>query len=187
EVKRAGKLWTMAFADGEKLGPLQAVGTVGQRNTGTTVRFWPDPRFFDSPKFSIPRLKHVLRAKAVLCPGLHVAFRSGENPGDDEDWYYEEGLSDYLVDELAGQPMVPEKPFVGTLQGPDEEVDWAVAWLVDEEDAAPSSLVQESYVNLIPTPQGGTHVSGFRSGLTEAVREFCEFRDLLPRGLKLAP
>ena len=187
EVKRDGKIWRMAFADGEKLQELVAMGTVGQRNTGTTVHFWPDPRFFDSPKFSVPRLKHVLRAKAVLCPGLHVAFRSEESPADDEDWFYEEGLCDYLVDELEGQPLVPEKPFVGRLQGPDEEVDWAVAWLVDEEDAGPPALVQESYVNLIPTAQGGTHVSGFRSGLTEAVREFCEFRDLLPRGVKLAP
>jgi topoisomerase-4 subunit B len=187
EVKRDGKLWKMAFADGEKLSDLAVVGTVGQRNTGTTVHFWPDPRFFDSPKFSVPRLKHVMRAKAVLCPGLHVSFRNEETPTDDEDWFYEEGLADYLVDELEEQPTVPEKPFVGKLQGPDEEVDWAVLWLADEEDAGPAALVQESYVNLIPTIQGGTHVAGFRGGLTEAVREFCEFRDLLPRGVKLAP
>jgi topoisomerase-4 subunit B len=183
EVKRDGKLWRMTFADGEKTSPLKAAGTVGQRQTGTTVRFWPDPKFFDSPKFSVPRLKHVLRAKAVLCPGLQVSFRSEEDKKDDQDWCYEEGLADYLLDELEGEPLVPEAPFVGHFQGPEQEVDWAVAWLADE-GADP---VQESYVNLIPTAQGGTHVAGFRAGLTEAVREFCEFRDLLPRGLKLAP
>jgi topoisomerase-4 subunit B len=183
EIKREGKVWTMAFADGEKASNLRAVGTVGQRNTGTTVRFWPDPKFFDSPKFSVPRLKHVLRAKAVLCPGLRIAFHSEEEPGEDQEWCYEEGLADYLVDELAGQELVPPAPFVGHLQGGGEEVDWAVGWVVDED----ADLVQESYVNLIPTTQGGTHVAGFRGGLTEAVREFCEFRDLLPRGLKLAP
>ena len=187
EVKRDGKIWRMAFEDGDKTGPLTAMGTVGQRNTGTTVRFWPDPKFFDSPKFSVPRLKHVLRAKAVLCPGLHVSFRNEEQPSDDQEWHYEAGLSDYLVDELADQVTVPEKPFVGHLAGPDEEVDWAVVWLADEEDGGPPELVQEGYVNLIPTAQGGTHVAGFRTGLTEAVREFCEFRDLLPRGVKLAP
>jgi len=184
EVKRDGKVWKMAFADGEKRGNLKAVGTVGQRQTGTMVRFWPDPKFFDSPKFSVPRLKHVLRAKAVLCPGLEVSFKSEEDPKDDQDWCYEEGLADYLLDELEGEPLVPEAPFVGHFKGPEQEVDWAVAWLSDEEPAEP---VQESYVNLIPTVQGGTHVAGLRGGFTEAVREFCEFRDLLPRGLKLAP
>ena len=183
EVKRDGKVWRMAFADGDPKGPLKAVGTVGMRNTGTTVRFWPDPRFFDSPKFSVPRLKHVLRAKAVLCPGLRIVFRSEEDPAEDQEWCYEEGLADYLVDELGGQELVPAAPFVGHLQGGGEEVDWAVGWVADEDP----ELVQESYVNLIPTTQGGTHVAGFRAGLTEAVRELCEFRDLLPRGVKLAP
>ena len=183
EVKRDGKLWRMTFADGDATSKLKAVGTVGMRQSGTMVRFWPDPKFFDSAKFSVPRLKHVLRAKAVLCPGLHVAFRSEEDAKDDQEWCYEEGLADYLLDELEGEPLVPAAPFVGHFQGPEQEVDWAVAWLV-EEGGEP---VQESYVNLIPTMQGGTHVAGFRAGLTEAVREFCEFRDLLPRGLKLAP
>jgi topoisomerase-4 subunit B len=183
EVKREGKVWRMAFADGEKTGNLKVVGTVGQRQTGTTVRFWPDVKFFDSPKFSVPRLKHVLRAKAVLCPGLQVVFTSEDDPKDSQEWCYEDGLSDYLVTELDGQEMVPSEPFVGHFQGPEEEVDWAVAWLPEEG----SEAIQESYVNLIPTAQGGTHVAGFRAGLTEAVREFCEFRDLLPRGVKLAP
>jgi topoisomerase IV subunit B len=184
-VKREGKEHHMAFADGQKTSNLKVVGTVGQRNTGTTVRFWPDPKFFDSPKFSIPKLKHVLRAKAVLCPGLHIRFVHEEVPEDNEDWYYEDGLKDYLTDELAGCQTVPDEPFIGHFRGQDEEVDWAVCWLGEEEET--SDGVGESYVNLIPTTQGGTHVNGFRSGLTDAIREFCEFRDLLPRGVKLAP
>jgi topoisomerase-4 subunit B len=184
-VKREGKEHHMAFGDGQKRSGLKVVGAVGQRNTGTTVRFWPDPKFFDSPKFSVPKLKHVLRAKAVLCPKLHIRFVHEGHAEDDEEWVYEDGLKDYLTDELQGCQTVPAEPFIGHFRGKDEEVDWAVAWLGEEEDA--SDVVAESYVNLIPTNQGGTHVNGFRAGLTEAIREFCEFRDLLPRGVKLAP
>jgi len=181
-VKRGGKEYAMTFADSEKTSELEVVGSVGQRNTGTTVRFWPDPRFFDTVKFSVPKLKRSLRAKAVLCPGLHIAFVSEPNPVDDEEWQYEEGLADYLMDELEEAPRLPEEPFVGHFQGADEQVDWAVTWLPEEGEP-----IQESYVNLIPTPLGGTHVNGFRAGLTESIREYCEFRDLLPRGLKISP
>ncbi len=181
-VKRDGREHHMSFADGDKTSELRVIGTVGQRNTGTTVRFWPDARFFDSPRFTIPRIKHSLRAKAVLCPGVKLRFTHEGTPEDDEEWYYEDGLTAYLLDELADAERVPAEPFVGRFKGQDEEVDWAVVWLTDD-----STLVAESYVNLIPTPQGGTHVNGFRAGLTEALREFCEFRDLLPRGVKLAP
>jgi topoisomerase-4 subunit B len=184
-VKREGKEHHMAFANGQKRASLKVVGTVGQRNTGTTLRFWPDPKFFDSPKFSIPKLKHVLRAKAVLSPKLRIRFVHEEHPEDNEEWYYEDGLKDYLTDELEGCQTVPAEPFLGHFRGKDEEVDWAVAWLGEEEES--SDVVAESYVNLIPTNQGGTHVNGFRAGLTDAIREFCEFRDLLPRGVKLAP
>ena len=184
-VKREGKEHYMAFADGQKRSSLKMVGTVGQRNTGTTVRFWPDPKFFDSPKFSVPKLKHVMRAKAVLCPQLRIRFVHEGHAEDDEEWFYEDGLKDYLTDELQGCQTVPAEPFIGHFRGKDEEVDWAVAWLGDEEDAG--DVVAESYVNLIPTSQGGTHVNGFRAGLTDAIREFCEFRDLLPRGIKIAP
>ncbi len=181
-VRRGGKEHLMTFAGGEKKSELKVVGEVGQRNTGTTIRFWPDPKYFDTPKLSVPRLKHSLRAKAVLCPGLSVRFVHEAAPEDDEEWRYEAGLTDYLLDELRGSALIPATPFVGHFKGNDEEVDWALGWLPEEGEP-----VAESYVNLIPTPQGGTHVNGFRSGLTEAIREFCEFRGLLPRGVKLAP
>jgi topoisomerase-4 subunit B len=181
-VRREGSEYTMSFADGKKKSELKAIGTVGRRNSGTTVRFWPDETFFDSPKFSVPRLKHVMRAKAVLCPGLRMRFVSELEPADNDEWYYEDGLTDYLTSELEGLVRIPDPPFVGHFKGRDEEADWAVVWL--PEDGEP---VTESYVNLIPTTQGGTHVNGFRTGLTEAIREFCEFRNLLPRGVKITP
>ncbi|HKH45029.1 MAG TPA: DNA topoisomerase IV subunit B [Thermoanaerobaculia bacterium] len=183
-VRRDGKEHHMAFADGAKVSKLQVAGTVGQRNTGTTVRFWPDPKFFDSPKFTVGKIKRSLRAKAVLSPGLRIRFVHEGVPEDEEEWLYEDGLPAYLLSELEGAELVPEKPFIGHFKGSNEEVDWAVAWIADEEAG---DLLAESYVNLIPTPQGGTHVNGFRAGLTDAIREFCEFRDLLPRGIKLAP
>ena len=180
-VRRGGKESNMAFANFEKFSDLEVIGTVGQRNTGTTLRFWPDERFFDSPKFSVKHLEHVLRAKAVLCPGLKVSF-ADEASGEKREWQYDDGLKAYLVDELGGLPMLPDAPFVGSMAGIEEAADWAVVWLPEGGEA-----ITESYVNLIPTTQGGTHVNGLRSGLTEAVREFCEFRNLLPRGVKLAP
>lgn len=180
-VRRGGQEYNMAFANGEKVSDLEAIGEVPRRQTGTTVRFWPDAKFFDSPRFSVPRLKHVLRAKAVLCPGLTVTFRD-EAAGEREEWCYEDGLRAYLEDEIGVSERLPEAPFMGSLAGEREAVDWAVVWLPEGGEA-----VTESYVNLIPTAQGGTHVNGLRTGLTEALREFCEFRNLLPRGLKLAP
>ena len=181
-VRRDGNEYTMVFGDGKKKSDLKIVGTVGKRNTGTTVRFWPDESFFDSPKFSVPRLKHVMRAKAVLSPKLRMRFISELDPHENEEWYFEDGLTDYLLSELAGSTMLPESPYKGHFKGLDHEVDWAVVWLPEE-----GEIVGESYVNLIPTAQGGTHVNGFRTGLTEAIREFCEFRNLLPRNVKLAP
>ncbi len=181
-VRRDGTEYAMSFANGRKTSELKAVGTVGKRNSGTTVRFWPDETFFDSPKFSVPRLKHVMRAKSVLCPGLRMRFVSELEAADNDEWYYEDGLTDYLTSELEGLVKLPDPPFLGHFKGRDEEADWAVVWL--PEDGEP---VTESYVNLIPTTQGGTHVNGFRTGLTEAIREFCEFRNLLPRGVKITP
>jgi len=181
-VRRDGNEYFMWFADGKKKQELKVVGQVGKRNTGTTVRFWPDEKFFDTTKFNVPRLKHVMRAKAVLSPGLRMRFVSDVEKADNEEWFYEDGLKDYLVSELDGATTVPVDPFRGHFKGNDHEVDWAVLWLPEENE-----IIGESYVNLIPTTQGGTHVNGFRTGLTEAIREFCEFRNLLPRGVKLTP
>jgi topoisomerase IV subunit B len=181
-VRRDGKEYFMWFADGKKRAELKAAGEVGKRNTGTTIRFWPDEKFFDTTKFNVPRLKHVMRAKAVLSPGLRMRFISEDDRADNEEWYYEDGLKAYLMSELEGVTTVPEEPFVGHFKGSNEEVDWAVVWLSDDDD-----VVGESYVNLIPTTQGGTHVNGFRTGLTDAIREFCELRNLLPRGVKITP
>ncbi len=181
-VRRDGNEYTMAFEGGEKVADLQVVRQVGRRNTGTTIRFLPDGGYFDTPRFHLPRLRHALRAKAVLCPGLRVVFVD-ENSGERDEWLYEQGLAAYLSDELAGRERIPDEPFVGSFEGAREAVEWAVAWLPEPDGERPA----ESYVNLIPTPQGGTHVNGLRTGLLEAVREFCEFRTLLPRGIRLAP
>jgi len=180
-VRRGGKEYNLAFRNGEKISGLDEVGKVGRQNTGTTVRFWPDPVFFDSAKISLARLKHVLRAKAVLCPGLEVGLLD-EKSGETESWHYEDGLRDYLVDALGEVACIPEEPFIGKFEGNSEAAEWALVWLPDS-----GELVTESYVNLIPTAQGGTHVNGLRGGLTEAIREFCEFRSLLPRGIKITP
>lgn len=180
-IKRGGKEYNQSYASGDPKTKLKKVGTVGQRNTGTTIRFWPDKKFFDSPKFSVSRLKHAMRAKAVLCPGLIINFKD-ENTGESLEWCFEDGLVTYLTGELKGAPMLPEEPFTGSMAGHAEAADWAVVWLPEDDE-----IVGESYVNLIYTSQGGTHVNGFRTGLTEAIREFCEFRNLLPRGIKIAP
>lgn len=180
-VRRNGKEYTICFAHGDKTSDLAETGTVGKKNTGTTIRFWPDESYFDSATFSVPKLKHVLRAKAVLCPGLKVKFYI-EKTKESEEWFYEDGLSDYLESELQGFDQLPSPPFIGSMSGEHEAVDWAVNWLPNGGD-----YITESYVNLIPTAQGGTHVNGFRTGLTDAIREFCEFRSLLPRGVKIAP
>ena len=180
-IRRDGREWHMAFADGEKIRDLEAMGEVGRRNTGTRLHFWPDARYFDSVKFSLPRLRHVLRAKAVLCPGLTVHLLE-EGSGEETVWHYEKGLADYLASALGESERLPEAAFTGEFTAQHEAAEWAVAWLPEDGDA-----LQESYVNLIPTLQGGTHVNGLRTGLTEALREFCEFRNLLPRGVRIAP
>lgn len=180
-IKRNSREFHMSFAGGEKKTELKVVGEVGKRNTGTTLRFWPDPKYFDSPKFAVPKLKHMLRAKAVLCPGLKVSFLD-ESTGEKDEWFYEYGLKDYLLSELQNLPVLPDEPFIGSFAAVNEAVDWALVWLPEG-----GELITESYVNLIPTTQGGTHVNGLRTGLTEALREFCETRNLLPRGIKLAP
>ncbi|MFP6803455.1 MAG: DNA topoisomerase IV subunit B [Pseudomonadales bacterium] len=182
-IKRDGKLHHMSFKGGEKQGKLTVKDKVGKRNTGTMIHFKPDASYFDSPKFSVSRLKHLLRAKAVLCPGLKVVFQDETASKEEEklfEWFFEYGLEDYLGAELEGLELFPETPFTGSMSGRDEAVDWAVQWQGES-----GELITESYVNLIPTTQGGTHVNGLRAGLLEALREFCEFRNLVPRGIKI--
>ncbi len=184
-IKRDGNEYRMAFTDGERTSDLDIVGSVGKRNTGTRLRFWPDPKYFDTPKFNLRALRHLLRAKAVLCPGLSVTLFD-EASGERDQWHYEDGLRAYLKGELVDRELLPPEIFTGSLKKDTEIVDWAVAW-VPSSDGQAGELVQESYVNLIPTSQHGTHVNGLRTGFTDALREFCDFRNLLPRGVKLAP
>lgn len=180
-VKRGGKQYNIGFKDGKARSKLEVVDDVGKNNTGTTVRFWPDPQFFETVSFSIPKLKHMLRAKAVLCSGLRVTLEI-EQTGEKEEWFYTGGVNEYLREALGQGEWLPQEMFSGSIEGEQEAAEWAIAWRIDD-----GARVEESYVNLIPTPQGGTHVNGLRVGLTDAIREFCEFRNLLPKGLKLAP
>jgi len=180
-IRRGGQEYNMSFAGGNKRGKLEVVGKVGKANTGTTIRFWPDAQYFDTTKFGIKALKHALRAKAVLCPGLKVSLRV-EQPKEQIEWQYSGGLEEYLLEAIGVAEMLPAEPFAGSLAGNNEAVDWALVWTTDG-----GPQVQEGYVNLIPTPQGGTHVNGLRTGLTNALREFCDFRNLLPRGVSIAP
>jgi topoisomerase-4 subunit B len=179
-IKRGGKEYHISFRDGKVKSKLSVVGDVGKNNTGTRVRFWPDASYFEAPTFAVPKLKHVLKAKAVLCPGLHVSLEV--EGGEKEEWQYSGGLNEYLLESLGQGEWLPQELFTGSIEGTQEAADWAIAWRVDD-----GPRIEESYVNLIPTAQGGTHVNGLRVGLTDAVREFCEFRNLLPKGLKLAP
>ena len=180
-VRRGGKEYAIGFRDGKLSSKLEVVGTVGQRNTGTTVRFWPDPKFFDSDKFSVPQLRHTLKAKAVLCPGLRISF-TNEATGESDEWFFAGDLGAYLADELGKAERLPAEPLTGKRVQEQDSVDFALCWAPGVENA-----FAESYVNLIPTPEGGTHVNGLRAGTAAAVREFCEFRNLLPRGVKLTP
>jgi len=179
-IRRDGQIYRMNFKNGDRASNLSVVGTVAKKQTGTTVRFWPDPKYFDSPKISLPKLKHVLRAKAVLCAGLTVRLVD-EASGEKEEWFYEDGLTDYLRSMLVGAEFLPGDLYKAALKRDQGAVDFVLAWVPEGE------LTQESYVNLIPTAQGGTHVNGLRTGLTDALREFCDIRNLLPRGVKLAP
>ena len=181
-IRRNGNVHQIAFENGEKVQELEIVDTCGKRNTGTKVHFWPDPKYFDSSKFSVTKLLHVLRAKAVLCPGLRIRF-DDKISNETTEWYFEDGLRDYLYQSVKEYVTLPQdSPFVGTISGNTEAADWAVMWLPEG-----GEMINESYVNLIPTVQGGTHVNGLRQGLLESMREFCEFRNLLPRGVKLTP
>lgn len=180
EIRRDGKRHQISFAGGDTAEPLQVLDEVGKRNTGTAVTFWPDPQYFDTVKLSRRTLKHLLKAKAILCPGLTVTLHD-EEPNETESWFFEDGLTDYLNEHLVGAEALPTPPFTGDFSSTEQAASWALAWVPEGE------LIQESYVNLIPTPAGGTHTSGLRTGLIEALREFCDIHSLTPRGLKLSP
>ena len=182
EVRRGGKVYRMAFADGEKQSDLVEIGTVGRNNTGTTVTFRPNDKYFDSNKISVTRLKQNLRAKAVLCPGLTLSLKV-EQPDEETVWCYQNGLKEYLLDRIGDIAFLPEQPFMGSMAANHEAVEWGIIWALEN----PGEMLAESYVNLVPTAQGGTHVNGLRAGLTEAMREFCDIRNILPRGVKVAP
>lgn len=182
EVKRGGGVYRMSFAGGDKVSDLAQTGTVGKQNTGTSVHFWPDGKYFDSNKVSVSKLKHVLRAKAVLCPGLKILLQV-EAPEERIEWCYQNGLQEYLLDRIGDVEIFPQQPFMANMAASHEAVEWGIVWTAD---SLPETIA-ESYVNLVPTAQGGTHVNGLRAGLTEAIREFCDFRNLLPRGVKIAP
>ena len=180
-IRRDGKEYHISFKDGKVDSKLTVVGKVPAKTTGTTVRFWPDGKFFDSDKFSVPPLKHTLEAKAVLCPGLRITF-TNEATGEKDEWFFTGDLGAYLMEEVTDKDKLPAEPIVGSSEGDTNLVSYALLWAPNAEIA-----VGESYVNLIPTIEGGTHVNGLRAGLANAVREFCEFRNLVPRGVKLTP
>ncbi|WP_163637826.1 DNA topoisomerase IV subunit B [Morganella morganii] len=179
-VRRDGQVYQIAFENGDKVSELAVIGQCGKRNTGTSVHFWPDEQFFDSPRFSVSRLVHLLKAKAVLCPGVEILFKDNVNETEQR-WCYQDGLTDYLMENVNGLVTLPGAAFTGKHAGDNEEVDWALLWLPEG-----GELLTESYVNLIPTPLGGTHANGLRQGLLDGIREFCEFRNILPRGVKLS-
>lgn len=182
EIRRGGGVYAMEFAGGDKLSELQQTGNIGKANTGTSVHFWPDAKYFDSAKVSVSRLKHNLRAKAVLCPGLRIILNS-ELSDERFEWCYQNGLQEYLLDRIGDVEFLPQQPFLAQMAARTEAVEWGIVWTLE----SLSETIAESYVNLVPTAQGGTHVNGLRAGLTEAMREFLDFRNLLPRGVKIAP
>ena len=181
DIRRNGKQYQMKFADGDVIQELSEVGKIPRTNTGTTIRFWPDAQFFDSVRIDVAKLKRLMLAKAVLCPGLELTFTDETNEVNNETWIFEEGLPDYLINQLNGSLRIPEDPIIVHRKDEEAQVDCAVCWTPEAKN-----IVTESYVNLIPTEFGGTHVNGFRTGITDAVREFCEFRNLLPRGLRIS-
>ncbi|GAA0350848.1 DNA topoisomerase IV subunit B [Morganella psychrotolerans] len=179
-VRRDGQVYQIVFENGDKVSELAVIGQCGKRNTGTSVHFWPDEQFFDSPRFSVSRLTHLLKAKAVLCPGVEILFKDNVNDTQQR-WCYQDGLTDYLMENVNGLVTLPEVAFTGKHHGDNEAADWALLWLPEG-----GELLTESYVNLIPTPLGGTHANGLRQGLLDGIREFCEFRNIMPRGVKLS-
>lgn len=181
EIRRGGKVYSIGYEDGVKVENLHEIGEVGKRNTGTKIHFWPNPKYFDSHTFSVKSLVHLLKAKAVLCSGLTITFKD-LNTGESDTWCYKGDLGSYVSTVLADTDKLPQVPFSGKYEGDGSMVEWAVVWTQNT-----GSSLTESFVNLIPTPQGGTHVNGLRQGLTDAIRDFCKIHNLLPRNVTIIP
>ena len=180
-VKRDSKEYEISFNNGDKASDLKQVGEVGLRNTGTSIKFKPNPTYFETTEVQIKNLKHLLKAKAVLCPGLTIDFNNEKKSGDKERWFFEDGLKSYLVELSEGSELILEDSIVCSKQSDAQELEFAINW----SPRPPKNKLDETYVNLIPTLQGGSHLNGFKSGLLDSLKEFCEYRNLLPKGLKI--
>jgi len=180
-VKRDSKEYEISFNNGDKASELKQVGEVGPRNTGTSITFKPNPVYFEDIEVQIKSLKHLLKAKAVLCPGLTIEFNNEKKSNDKEKWFYEDGLKSYLVESSEGSDLVLEESMVCSKSGDTQELEFAINW----SPKPPKNKLDETYVNLIPTAQGGSHLNGFKSGLLDSIKEFCDYRNLLPKGLKI--
>ena len=179
-IKRDSKEHEMRFSNGDKKNELKVVGDVGLRNTGTSIKFKPNPEYFESDKIKTNELKHLLKAKAVLCPGLTIDFHD-ESKKEKIKWFYEDGLKSYLEDQSDGIDLILSESIVSSNSSKDQEVEFVINWTSKHY----KNKLDETYVNLIPTAQGGSHLNGFKSGLLDALKEFCEYRSLLPKGLKI--
>ena len=180
-VKRDSKEHQITFSNGDKISELKEVGEVGLRNTGTSITFKPNPEYFENIEVQIKTLKHLLKAKAVLCPGLTIEFSNEKKSNDKEKWYFEDGLKSYLVESSEGSELVLEDSIVCSKKGDIQELEFAINW----SQRILKNKLDETYVNLIPTAQGGSHLNGFKSGLLDSIKEFCDYRNLLPKGLKI--
>ena len=180
KIKRDSKEFEMHFNNGNKKKELKVIGDVGARNTGTTITFKPNDKYFESDQIKIKELKHVLKAKAVLCPGLTIDFHD-EKKSEKIKWYFEDGLKSYLEDSSEGLDLILNESIVSSKDSKTQEVDFVINWT----SKIIKNKLDETYVNLIPTAQGGSHLNGFKSGLLEAMKEFCEIRSFLPKGLKI--
>ncbi len=179
-IKRDSCEHEMHFDNGDKKNELKVIGEVGIRNTGTTIKFKPNPKYFESDQIKVKELKHLLKAKAVLCPGLTIDFHNEKNK-EKIKWFFEDGLKSYLEEASDGIDLVLEESILSSKDSKTQEVEFVINWT----GRPPKNKLDETYVNLIPTAQGGSHLNGFKSGLLEALKEFCEYRSLLPKGLKL--
>ena len=180
KIKRDSKEYEINFSAGDKDNDLKSIGDVGATNSGTTIRFYPDKQYFETLEINKKSLKHLLKAKAVLCPGLQIDYFD-EKKNERIKWIFDEGLSDYL-DEFSGcNEKLLDETIILSKTSDDQALDVAVNWT----EETSNNLLKETYVNLIPTALGGSHLNGFKSGLLEAIKEFCDYRNLIPKGIKI--